>query len=369
MGINKLVDPGEVYVIGQYAIGTITPTNLYKIGIVQNERKTEDRIDEHQTGNPNRLFIAAKIPSEASLMVEQQMHRNWNSVRVGKEWFEFVKSSDVLSAIAEIKSLEATYGPPVKQLRNIYYTSPISGHNTTLTPGQITQAENIRDESLALLEKMALLKYQYETYSFQLRLANGLQPTMDSVTSYTISPSKTEFKDSKLPTALKAKYMTKIQKNKADFRFNYAGIRADIGGLKLGDSYWKTKFNTEHAFWEQEKAAWKKMESTINPISVNPNQRSRNTAAEALHQLHTDSLTEFNRLRSEKEVLELECRMLCGGYESIDGVCTWKRAPQNNAFNLQEFKIKVPLEYINPAYYSTSSARVSVKAMPYKTYR
>ena len=57
MPINKLVDAGEVYVIGEYNPGTSTPTGRYKIGMTQNDRSTYDRIIEHQTGNPNRLFI------------------------------------------------------------------------------------------------------------------------------------------------------------------------------------------------------------------------------------------------------------------------------------------------------------------------
>lgn len=110
MAINKLVDHGEVYVIGQYEIGTSNPTSLYKIGIVQNDRSTESRVDEHQTGNPNRLFIAAKIPSEASYMVEQQMHKTWNSVRVGQEWFNLSNATDLAKVTGEIHALEALYG-------------------------------------------------------------------------------------------------------------------------------------------------------------------------------------------------------------------------------------------------------------------
>ena len=37
---NKLVDAGEVYLVGQYELGTSTPTTLYKIGMAQNDSTT-----------------------------------------------------------------------------------------------------------------------------------------------------------------------------------------------------------------------------------------------------------------------------------------------------------------------------------------
>ena len=368
MTIDKLVDPGEVYVVGQYEIGTSNPTAYYKIGIVQNDRTTAFRVSEHQTGNPNRIFIAAKITAEASYIVEQQMHRLWNGVRVGKEWFDLSGPSDISNVITQINNLEAQYGPQVQQLRGLYYATPTSGHNSTLTPAQITQAEQLRDDFLVLLDQMALLKYQYETYAFQLRITNGLQPAMDCITKFTIKPPETKFKEALLPAALKAKYMTKPRKNKNDFRFNFPGIKAQIEDLKLDAAHWKAKYSVEHALWEQEKATWKAMEITITPTSVNATLRPRTTSAEALHTLHTDALTEFNRLKAETKMLELECRILCNGYEKINNVCTWKRTSQTNGFNHLEFKVNEGIAYLDPVHYSTSTERVSVGTNPYKNY-
>lgn len=369
MAINKLVDPGEVYVIGQYAIGTSNPTSLYKIGIVQNDRSTESRVDEHQTGNPNRLFIAAKIPSEASYMVEQQMHKTWNSVRVGQEWFNLSNAADLAKVTAEVHALEAQYGPQILQLRSIYYTTPTPGENTTLTPAERTKAEHIRDEAFELTEQMALLKYRIDTYGFQLQIPNGLRPSMDSITSCSIRPSKTEFKDSKLPAALKAAFMTKPRKNKDDFRFNFVGITASIDDLKLDAAHWKNKYPTEYQTWAAEKEAWKVMKATITPLTVNHSILNRTPAAEALHQHYTDARNEFNRLSAMREVLQMECQLLCGDYEKIDAVCTWKRATQTNAFNLPEFKVHHPAEFADPAHQSTSAEGVAFKVNPYKTYR
>ena len=368
MSIHKLVDPGQVYIIGQYEVGTTNPTPFYKIGIVQNERSSEARVNEHQTGNPNRLFIAKKIKCEASYMVEQQMHRKWNGVRIGKEWFNLANPSDLATVEQDIKNFDAQYGPKIVQLRPIYYPTPTPGDNSTLSPADRTRAEQIRDDAFLLTERLGLYKYLYSTYEYQLKLANGTQPIMDSVTTATYRPPETKFSTSKLPAKLKAQFMNKPRKNKDDFRFNFVGVTANIDSLKLDDPHWKNKYAAEFATWSTEKAAWAAMDSTIVHASTNYSIRPRTSSDEQLHKKFLDAKDMFELLRVELEVLKLECKILCGSYEKIDDVCTWKRSSQSKEFNLKEFQLKCPAEYADPAHYSTSKEKVSVKVVPYKTY-
>jgi len=83
------------------------------------------------------------------------MHRHWYGARVGKEWFDLSGPSDISNVITQINNLEAQYGPQVQQLRGVYYATPTPGHNSTLTPAQITQAEQLRDDVLVRVEQMA----------------------------------------------------------------------------------------------------------------------------------------------------------------------------------------------------------------------
>ena len=370
MSIHKLVDPGQVYIIGQYEVGTTNPTPFYKIGIVQNERSSEERVNEHQTGYPNRLFIAKKIQCEASYMVEQQMHRKWNGVRIGKEWFNLANPSDLTTVEQDVKNFDAQYGSKIVQLRPIYYTTPTPGDNSTLSSTDRTRAEQIRDNAFVLTERMALLKYLFNTYEFEIKLSNGSQPCMDSVSTAILQPESSEFKDTKLPPALRAQFMNKPQKNKDDFRFNFAGIKANIDDLKLDATYWKKRYPGEFTTWAAAKEAWNLMNITIqsNPRATNFTIRTRTTADEALHKQFIDALDEYERLKVELEVLKLECKILCDSYESIDQVCTWKRGPQANKFNVQEFKLKHPSDYVNPAHYRIKKESVPIKVVPYKTY-
>ena len=368
MSINKLVDPGQVYIIGQYEVGTTNPTPFYKIGIVQNNRSSEKRVDEHQTGNPNRLFIAKKIECEASYMVEQQLHRMWNGVRIGKEWFNLSKPTDLADVEKDIIDLESKYGSSVAKLRPIYFATPAPGENTSLTAADRTRAEQIRDDAFKIVEQMGLLKYKFSTYECQIKLGNGTQPSMDSISMAVDRPESSTFKDTKLPKALRKQFMNKPRKNKDDFRFNFVGVKADIGGISLNDPFWKKRYPAEFSTWEAEKLAWDAMDKTIDQTTTNYTIRKRTAKMETLHEQYVEALDEFERLKLQLEVLELECKILCGSYEKIENVCTWKRASQSDVFNQPEFKLKHPKEFTNPAYYTTQKESVSVRVIPYKTY-
>jgi len=84
--------PGEIYFIGERDHLTGMTSPYYKIGIVRADEKrtSEDRLKEHQTGNPRPLFIHTVIPCELVERVETLMHGLQARYRLGgSEWFEF----------------------------------------------------------------------------------------------------------------------------------------------------------------------------------------------------------------------------------------------------------------------------------------
>lgn len=84
--------PGEIYFIGERDHQTGVTSPYYKIGIVRSDenRTSEDRLREHQTGNPRPLFIHTIIPCELVERVETLMHGLQARHRLGgSEWFQF----------------------------------------------------------------------------------------------------------------------------------------------------------------------------------------------------------------------------------------------------------------------------------------
>ncbi|MEK9730832.1 MAG: GIY-YIG nuclease family protein [Candidatus Poseidoniales archaeon] len=365
---DKLLDPGEVYLIGQYEIGTSTPTDYYKIGIVQNDRDSVTRLPEHQTGNPNRLFIAEKIQCEASYMVEQAMHKKWDGVRIGKEWFNLSNQNDLEQVVNDIHDLERSYGPKIVQLRQMYYMTPKQGNNTTLNQDQMKDAEKVRDDAFQVLEKMAKLKYEYETIGFQIRSLNGSQPSMDSISFFKINPAKSEFSDSKLPKDIRDKYKTKENKNKDDFRFVYTATSSNIDNIKLDDKYWRERYSQEYENWLDAKTNWNTFFSSLNPTNITKDMRQRDVAISTMHESYAQKLTEYNELKEEKNVLSIEMRILCGEYQGIEGCCQWKRAPSPKSFNKPEFKIMESAMYNDPQYQNQTDEKLAIHVFEFKAY-
>ena len=368
MVINKLVDPGEVYVIGQYELGTNNPTGLYKIGIVQNERSTYHRLPEHQTGNPNRLFISEFIPAEASYLVEQQMHRKWNSKRVSQEWFDLSAPGDYAQVVADIHAMEGQFGPQITQLRDVYYLAPTVGNNTTLSATDLRLAQQLRDQAFDLLDQMARLKYKFSTLECQIKLTNGQDACVDSMSTVKITNPFTEFSKSKLPSALRQAYMNKPRKRSQDFRYIYTQTGSEIDSLKIDSAFWKNRYPAEFTHFNAAKTAWKAMEPSITIASVNRVVQPRTSALETMHAEYVDAIIAYGDLKLQKEGLEIQTKILCNRYQGIEDVCSWERKEQSVEFNLPAFKVLEPAAYADPAHQVPKGDTAKPEVIKFKTW-
>ena len=99
-------------------------------------------------------------------------------------------------------------------------------------------------------------------------------------------------------------------------------------------AFWKKRYPAEFSTWEAEKLAWDAMDKTIDQTTTNYTIRKRTAKMEALHEQYVEALDEFERLKLQLEVLELECKILCGSYEKIENVCGREHLNQMCLINL-----------------------------------
>ncbi len=100
MAINQT--PGEIYFIRERDLLSHETTNYVKVGLVRekDDRDSEERLLEHQTGNPRELFIHKVVKTPAVSAIEGLLHGLFAQHRVSGEWFDF--TPEVLSkCIAE----------------------------------------------------------------------------------------------------------------------------------------------------------------------------------------------------------------------------------------------------------------------------
>ena len=73
-----------------YLIGEDSDSNNYKIGCT-NKKKIEGRIDELQTGNPNKLVLVDYYQTDKPFKLEKMLHNHFKFNNSINEWFELEK--------------------------------------------------------------------------------------------------------------------------------------------------------------------------------------------------------------------------------------------------------------------------------------
>jgi hypothetical protein len=96
---------GEVYFVRETNLREKSLSPFVKIGLVADKRSSEDRLKEHQTGNPRHLFNQEVVVTDSVHTVEALMHRFYAPYRVSGEWFEFTTEIEVDAAIQKVREL------------------------------------------------------------------------------------------------------------------------------------------------------------------------------------------------------------------------------------------------------------------------
>ena len=95
VGDNVKLTAGEIYFIGEKDLKSGIDTSYVKIGIVRDgakgPRTSDERLLEHQTGNPRKLFLRNVITTPAVEEIETRVHRIFAPLRVHGEWLELTE--------------------------------------------------------------------------------------------------------------------------------------------------------------------------------------------------------------------------------------------------------------------------------------
>ncbi|UCC25287.1 MAG: GIY-YIG nuclease family protein, partial [Gemmatimonadales bacterium] len=99
--------PGIVYFLRERDFRTGAFTDYCKIGLVAGERTTEQRVKEHQTGNPRQIHEEVSVETPAVDDLETYMHGRFAPWRVSGEWFHLT-ADRLQEAIGEARSRSGT---------------------------------------------------------------------------------------------------------------------------------------------------------------------------------------------------------------------------------------------------------------------
>ena len=142
--------PGNLYFIRDIDYLTGEVGKYVKIGIVTNDRTTEDRIKNHQTGNPRGIYPVAEVTDVPFVeRLETHLHYEYNEHWITGEWF-LLNDKEVKALVARAESLKADQINEKPMIERVLLKL-----DKSISNGQIKKANK---QSLALEQQIIQLK-------------------------------------------------------------------------------------------------------------------------------------------------------------------------------------------------------------------
>lgn len=292
---------GFVYIIGELDHAG-TPTDLYKIGIVRDSetnRTVEDRLADHQTGNPRELYVAHSEPSHLVERVETLIHGEFATSRVGGEWLHLPHEalSQLIRTLRTHVAAARVHAPFATHARQL--ASEVSD-GATIEPTEIDlnhhfEQHKVRSQLSACATAMTHLTTELvEAQHIQnpdrpwvlIENRSG-RPTFDKRAFESANPD------------LYATYLRPQTKMSKTFRLT----KASNTGLTIDD-----------------------IDKPFAALCARSTQMSSGSHdGEALHRQYLKVLSQHTILKWQNEQLDARIRVACGTNEAINGLCTWRR--------------------------------------------
>ncbi len=180
---------GEIYFIRETDVLTKTETRYVKIGLVKekDDRTSDSRAAEHQTGNPRQLHVAKIVKTPAVSEVENIIHKLYAPSRISGEWFHF-SPSKFKEAIKTAESLAKEIGSHLKEFQLVEKYSYKQSNTKTIkaTPALIKVLEQYYRADLKIRRCSEITKIVKEL--LQSSIAKG--EALGHLASYTKSSSR-----------------------------------------------------------------------------------------------------------------------------------------------------------------------------------
>ena len=344
---------GELYFLSEIDPETQNFTKYVKIGIVKNDRSTESRIDEHQTGNPREIRDLKVILSPRVQKLETLLHGVFERQCVGGEWFEFREETLTEAINFAIEQAAELYGLEeiVSEVENFAKTESMEE--------ELPSNESVRDLARRfhfLHQNEKKLKAAIGDVNKKIadveddKIGKDLLSADERLTERkTIfrKPSfkKADFKSQELDLYLSfCEFSTEV-KQKA------LSINKDI----KNDAGESASFFPE---WNQE---YDEILKLIVETSELIDSSSSDDVLENL-MVNRCELMKFQSLYGfRKTNFEYRLKHACGLASGIKGVCTWKRSlEEKEVFDETKFKEEHPDKHAEYTKTGESHQRISV---------
>lgn len=297
---------GELYFIGEYDFKAAQRTDFYKIGIVRKDgkdnRSSQDRLKEHQTGNPRKLEIVYTLEVDAVEAIETNLHYRLALKRVSGEWMK-LDPKELELAIHEAEYLKDQMSLHIQVFKETNDLKEQISNGEDIPPTTESDFWYAKHQDAKVMSKSCV--EMIEEYKTLLE----------------------SFEEKGKDISLFAKQKERVGRT----TFDLESMKKKYPEIYLNFSSEETV--TSQRFVVSSTKQWKRVLAEIDPalettlIEFNSElERSKEAdLSSTLHNLYLKVLSINKFAEWEVELAQAQLKKLCGLYDSISGICTWKR--------------------------------------------
>ncbi len=314
--------PGTLYLLRDEDFRTREHGPYIKIGIVKDDRSTEKRIKEHQTGNPRKIINIEDFESPMVENLETRLHHWFAEHWVHGEWFAM-----------DSRFIEETLRPKIEA----FITSQNKSKQFFEQQEAIKNRETNGESRPATAQESAVhLK------------------CVDAYTRFQVAKAKKDIAKNQLLNLI-GEYdgirgIVNLQERKGALRFNKAEFESShpiifdqFVTLKISQPKGSFKLENKKPLSKTHKVLHAEKQGLSKP-KFKPDQFKRGPGDptevfKRAHLAYIQMLGEASESEFEYESLAAKLATLIGDYEAIQGLATWKRvAEETKTFDEEAFK-------------------------------
>ena len=316
------IQAGTIYFVREKREGTDDFSHLVKIGLVSGDRSPYVRLREHQTGNPRKLVFDPSqfVQTQAVEYVESQLHGRYAAKRVSGEWFSFADQTEldqvVQSARDMAKQLESS-SPIFKkaaEYRFSYSNGEVAPKSEAATEiaDRYLNANAVCERAEELIEKVAAgIRWQAET--FGEAAVEGIMQVIRIAREPAFSVEK--------------------------FKKAYPKIWEEF--CDIVPQAWNPKFSIQHV--ADFSLETQKLLSMLDEMDGLLDEMLANQDVYGLNELDLTARQLLAPSTWDRDLAEAELQNMCGNYEAIESICTWKReVVTRRSFNIERLREAKP---------------------------
>jgi|TARA_B110000879_G_C11139422_1_gene499617 hypothetical protein len=300
--------PGSIYLLREkdYLTGEIS--RYVKIGLVRDDKDTETRILEHQTGNPREIFDHQSLRAPFVEHLETQLHYRFSDKWITGEWFD-LNEEEIENVITEARIIISEQEAITETLERSYELAKVIATKGEREPTNEETA--IWNRLIEKKLEIDTLKVKQELIIDRIKKVMGNAGGIKGIVKVLLKKgglyfNEVSFKE-KHPD-LYEKYLTKKSESIS-------------GSFTLKNKI--SLKNDNPALYEEKKNILK---TKIEVSSIDfENNLSRSPELESIHQEYIDLQKIAYVLEWEYDQLEAKLKESVGKYSELTGLCGWNR--------------------------------------------